>query len=70
VGVAGVVGPMLPELASAQVLDRLGLVDGASPFLVAFSVDLRPLGLAALLFVVAEAFRRGAQIAAENEGLV
>jgi hypothetical protein len=68
--VAGTVAPLLPQAAALGVLDRLGLATPGSPFVVGMTWDLAPLGVAALVFAVAEAFRRGAQIAEDTAGLV
>lgn len=67
---AGVLAPMLPQLAAVMVLDKAGLLGPGNPFVVGFGFDLAPIGLSALIFVVAEAFRRGTQIAADAAGLV
>jgi hypothetical protein len=69
VAVVGTVAPLLPAAAGALVLARTGLGDsghlvaagGLSPF---------PLLVAAVLAVIAEAFRRGEQLARDSEGLV
>jgi hypothetical protein len=66
----GTVAPLLPQLAGLAVLDRLGLAEAGSGFVLGVGFDLAPVGIAALLLVVAEAFRRGTQIAADTEGLV
>lgn len=68
--VAGTVAPMLPQLAALAVLDRLGLAAPGGPFVVGLGLDLAPFGVAALVLVVAEAFRRGTQIADDTAGLV
>ena len=68
--VAGLVAPLLPQIAAMAVLDRLGLVAPGSPFVVGLSLDLAPFGVAALVLVLAEAFRRGTQIADDTAGLV
>jgi Protein of unknown function (DUF2975) len=68
--VGGMVAPLLPQAAGLAVLERLGLADAGSPFVVGVALDLAPVGLAALVFVVAEAFRRGAQLADDTAGLV
>jgi hypothetical protein len=66
----GMLAPMLPQLASMMVLNRLGLARPGSPFTIGFALDLAPIGLSALVFVIAEAFRRGSQISADAAGLV
>lgn len=70
VGVVGVVAPILPHLAAIAVMTSFDGGDGVNPFAVVFGVEVAPIGVAALIFVVAEAFRRGAQISADTEGLV
>ena len=70
VGVVGMLAPTLPALASVSVLDGLGLASPGSPFVIGLGFDLAPIGLSALIFVIAEAFRRGAQISADAAGLV
>jgi len=70
VALVGMLAPMLPEFASAMVLDGLGLARPGSPFVIGFGFDLAPIGLSALIFLIAEAFRRGTQIAADAAGLV
>ncbi len=67
--VGGVVGPVLPHVAAAVVLARLGLDTGTGPFLPGLRLDLRSVLLAALLLVLAEAFRRGEQLTRDAEGL-
>lgn len=70
IGVVGVVAPILPHLAAMAVMTSFDAAEGANPFAVVFGVEVAPIGVAALIFVVAEAFRRGAQISADTEGLV
>ncbi len=67
---AGTLAPLLPQIAALGVLDRLALVGPESPFVVGLQLELAPLGVSALVFAVAEAFRRGAQIADDAVGLV
>lgn len=67
---AGMVAPLLPQLAGLAVLDGLGLGRADDPFVLGFGFDLAPVAFSALLFVVAEAFRRGTQIADDAVGLV
>ncbi len=67
---AGTLAPLLPQVAALGVLDRLALVGPESPFVVGLQLELAPLGVSALVFAVAEAFRRGAQIADDAVGLV
>ncbi len=68
--VAGTVAPLLPQLAALGVLDRLGLAEPGSPFVLGLALELAPLGFSALVLAVAEAFRRGSQIADDAVGLV
>lgn len=70
VGVVGMVAPALPQIAAIMLLDGLDLVGAENPFVVGFGFNLAPVGLAALIFVIAEAFRRGTQITADAAGLV
>jgi len=70
VGVVGMIAPSLPYFAALTVFSGFDAADGANPFAVGFVFDLAPVGLAALIFVVAEAFRRGTQISADAAGLV
>jgi len=70
VGVVGMVAPMLPSFAAITVMTSFDTADGANPFAVVFGASLAPIGIAALIFVVAEAFRRGTQISADTAGLV
>ena len=67
----GVLGPILDDLVGFTVLDRLGLVDSDSPFVLTMvHVNLAPLLLALVVLGAAEAFRRGAALADDVEGLV
>lgn len=66
----GMFSSALPQVAAIQVLDGHGLVEPGSPFVVTLGFNLAPLGVAALVFAVAEAFRRGTQIADDAAGLV
>lgn len=69
VGVVGMVAPTLPNAAALAVMTSFDGT-GANPFAVVFGFDVAPIGIAALIFVVAEAFRRGTQISADTAGLV
>jgi hypothetical protein len=67
----GVLAPILDDLVGFAVLDRLGLVDSDSPFvLTMLHVNLAPLLLALVVLGAAEAFRRGAALADDVDGLV
>ena len=70
VGVVGMVAPLLPDLAALAVMTSFDRAGGENPFAVVLGADIAPIGIAALMFVVAEAFRRGAQISADTAGLV
>jgi hypothetical protein len=70
VAVAGTVGPVLPELAALMVLDRVGLAEPGGPFRVGVSFPLTALLVAPVLLALAEAFRRGAELADDVRGLV
>ncbi|WP_407341731.1 DUF2975 domain-containing protein [Pengzhenrongella phosphoraccumulans] len=70
VGVVGMVAPMLPSFAAITVMTSFDAADGTNPFAVVFGASLAPIGIAALILVVAEAFRRGTQLSADTAGLV
>jgi hypothetical protein len=70
VAVAGSIGPVLPQVGTLAVLDRLGLAGPGSPFTVGATFSLLPLVLGGLLLVLAEAFRQGERIDSDVEGLV
>ena len=65
----GTVAPLLPAAAGALVLARTGLGDSGH-LVAAGSLDPFPLLVAAVLAVIAEAFRRGERLARDTEGLV
>jgi hypothetical protein len=67
----GVVAPVLDDVAGFAVLDRLDLAGPDSPFvLTLLSVNLAPVLLALVVLAAAEAFRRGAALADDVDGLV
>jgi hypothetical protein len=67
----GVLAPILDDLVGFTLLDRLGLVDPGSPFVLTMvHVNLAPLLLALVVLGAAEAFRRGAALADDVEGLI
>jgi hypothetical protein len=69
--VGGVLAPILDDLVGFTLLDRLGLVDSDSPFvLTMLHVNVAPLLLALVVLGAAEAFRRGAALADDVDGLV
>lgn len=68
---ASLVPPVLDDVAAHQVLDHLGLLELDSPFVFAI-LDLPFNGplYAAIVLAFAEAFRRGATLADDVDGLV
>jgi hypothetical protein len=67
----GVVAPALDTGVGVAVLDHLGLARPDSPVeLVFFQLSFAPLLIAAVVLAAAEAFRRGATLAADADGLV
>ena len=70
VGGVGTLAPVLPDLAGILVLERLGAVGPDSPYGAQVSFPLTPLLVAPVLLALAEAFRRGAELADDVRGLV
>jgi hypothetical protein len=70
VGGVGMVAPILPHLAALAVMTSFDAATVPNPFAVVFGFEVAPIGIAALIFVVAESFRRGTQISADTAGLV
>lgn len=68
--VGGGLVPLVDDIAALAVLDRLGLTEAGTPFEVGVTVPLLPFLVTALVLAVAEAFRRGAALTADVEGLV
>ncbi len=68
--VGGAVAPMVRDAAAFAALDHLGLTGEDSPFLLQMSVPMTPFLLAVLVLGIAEAFRRGAAMADDVDGLV
>ncbi len=69
VGVVGMLAPTLPHLAALGVMTSFdGL--GDNPLAVVVTPSVVPVGIAALILIVAEAFRRGTQINDDVAGLV
>ena len=67
----GVLAPALDTGVAAVVLGRVGLTDPGSPLsLVFLEISFAPLLLAAIVLAAAEAFRRGAALADDADGLV
>jgi hypothetical protein len=67
----GVVAPALDTGVAAVVLMHLGLAEPGSPVeLVFFQLSFAPLLIAAVVLAAAEAFRRGAALADDADGLV
>ena len=69
VGVAGLLAPLLPQLAGFMVLDRLGLAESGT-FVMSPQLNLEVLLVAALIGTLAVAFRSGEQLARDADGLV
>jgi hypothetical protein len=67
---ATVAAGVLPYLASRLVLERLGLSGPASPLYPHLAIAAAPLLAALFLLVFAQAFRRGAELAKDTEGLI
>ena len=68
IAVAGVLAPLLPQIAGFLVLDRTGLAGPA--FLATPSVEVAPLLVGALVLAAAAAFRAGERMADDVRGLV
>ena len=68
--VAAAAGEFLPAMAGAMVLDRLGLGAGTPVAPLRAELDLLPIVVAMVLLALAEAFRRGSELARDAEGLV
>jgi TRAP-type C4-dicarboxylate transport system permease small subunit len=63
----GWLGPVLSGLSTIAVISRLGLDESLT---WSITIGVLPLLLAALLLILAEAFRRGEQISRDVDGLV
>lgn len=70
VGVGGTLAGVLPDVAGILVLDRLGQSGPGSPFALGVDLPLLPVCVAPVLLALAEAFRRGTELAADVDGLV
>jgi hypothetical protein len=67
----GLVAPLSQGLVATLVLEHLGLADPGSPLaLLSTTVPLAPIGIALVVVAGAEAFRRGAALAGDVDGLV
>ena len=67
---ATIASGVLPYLAAHLVLGRLGLTGPASPLYAHLAIAVAPLLVALFLLVFAQAFRRGAELAQDTEGLI
>jgi Protein of unknown function (DUF2975) len=67
---ATIAAGVLPYVAARLVLGRLGLGGPGSPVAAHLAVPGAPLLLAVFLMAVAEAFRRGSDLAKDAEGLI
>lgn len=70
VAAGGTLAAVLPDIAGILVLDRLGQTGPGSPFVVGVGFPLLPVLIAPLVLALAEAFRRGSELAADVDGLV
>jgi hypothetical protein len=61
---------VLRDVAGTAVLEATGLAEPGSPFVIAATFSFLPIMLAVLVLTVAEAFRRGAALTHEVDGLV
>ena len=70
VAAGGTLAGVFPDLAGVLVLDRLGETGPDSPFSLGVSFPLQPVLVAPVILALAEAFRRGAELADDVDGLV
>ena len=70
VALATLANDILPVIGGHLVLQRLGLIGPSSPIYAEVVPSLGLLLVVPFLLVLAEAFRRGAELAKELEGLV
>lgn len=70
VALASLANDIIPALGSHLVLQRLGLTGATSPIFAEVALSFGPLLAVPFLLALAEAFRRGAELAKEVEGLV
>jgi Protein of unknown function (DUF2975) len=67
---ATIAAGVLPYIAARLVLGRLGLGGPGSPVTAHLAISVTPLLLAVFLLAIAEAFRRGSDLAKDAEGLI
>jgi hypothetical protein len=70
VAVGGGIAPAVREAGAVAAVEHLGLMAQDSPFVTVMSFSLVPLVVAVVILGVAEAFRRGAAMADDVDGLV
>jgi hypothetical protein len=70
IAAATIAAGVFPYLAAHLVLGRLGLSGPASPLYAHLAIAGAPLLVALFLLVLAQAFRRGAELAQDTEGLI
>ena len=68
--VASLANSFLPIIGTHLVLTRAGLAGAESPVIAGSTLPLTPLLVAAILLALAEAFRRGTELAQDVDGLV
>jgi hypothetical protein len=68
--VVGIASQLFPAMAGALVLDRIGLGPGSPVASLRAAIDLSPILVALVLLALAEAFRRGSELARDAEGLI
>lgn len=68
--VGSLAADVFPVVAGGLVLSRLGLTEASSPIFSQLSFSLWPLLAVSILLALAEAFRRGGQLARDVDGLV
>ncbi|HWC09629.1 MAG TPA: DUF2975 domain-containing protein [Acidimicrobiales bacterium] len=68
--VGSLASDFLPAVGANLVLRRVGLAGADSPIFADFTLSLAPLLVAPLLLALAEAFRRGTELAQDAEGLI
>jgi hypothetical protein len=70
VALASLANDIIPVLGSHLVLQRLRLSGATSPIFAEVALTLGPLLAVPFLLALAEAFRRGTELATDVEGLV